>query len=369
MPTPTQILETAFLKASEPSLTPLPDIQQVRIDTIIDSAESQKAVLAALITSLTKKLETPSQDIRQHKVELPTGYSGRVYDTQYVTPFIRQKFPRLAMKSGSGWLTRSIEQVYPFRLDFPGKIANTPVKTAFLEILNDIEENGANPEHYLVALFAALLLQKQDNTFSFEAPSSASLTIATTMNLVREHFYFNYRTSGASRLPVIAIYSIYELLLTLTRYENKQLVPLKSHTTSDIKSRSIGDIEVINPDATFFEAVEVKHNIPITLAIVEDAFDKIQSQPVSRYYLLTTAEPNIAPDQAKGIESFIESVRMQHGCEIIVNGVMPSLKYYLRLLDDPAAFLQTYETNLFVDYEANTDIKKTHIERWLALRK
>lgn len=366
MPTPNQILENAFIKAGSIATSALSDVQQKRTLTIVASADSQKAVLAALITSLTKKLETPSQDVRRHKIELNGGYSGRSYDTQHVTPFIRQKFPRLAMKSGSGWLTRSIEQAHPFTLDFPGKIANTQVKTAFLEILNDIEEYAVDPEIYLTAIFASLLSQRKENTFSFENPISDGTSIATIMRLLHEHFYFNYRTPGASRLPVIAIYSIYELLLKMTRYKTKQLVPLKSHTTSDTKSRSIGDIEVINSDKTFFEAVEVKHNIPITPALVEDAFEKIQSQAVSRYYLLTTAEPNLI--QADEINQFIERVRLHHGCEIIVNGVMPSLKYYLRVLEDPTAFLQTYEANLFADYEANTDIKKVHIDKWLSLR-
>ena len=56
----------------------LSEIQENWVKTITEKAESQKAVLAVLMTSLTKKIETPTQDTRYHKKELPNGYSGEV---------------------------------------------------------------------------------------------------------------------------------------------------------------------------------------------------------------------------------------------------------------------------------------------------
>lgn len=87
---------------------------------------------------------------------MSNGYSGRSLDTKIVTPFIREKFGRLAMKESS-WLTRSIEQPQPFTLNFSGKIRNTDVKNAFLRILNDVEVNYASAENYLYTLFALLI--------------------------------------------------------------------------------------------------------------------------------------------------------------------------------------------------------------------
>ena len=40
------------------------------------------------------------------------GYSGRSFDTKYITPFLKQKRFLGAMKE-SGWLTRSLEQNIP----------------------------------------------------------------------------------------------------------------------------------------------------------------------------------------------------------------------------------------------------------------
>ena len=64
-------------------------------------------------------------------------------------------FSPLRMKE-SGWLTRSLEQNIPYELDFPGKIQNKNVKAAFLNILNDVEVNGADSEKYVTAIMAGV---------------------------------------------------------------------------------------------------------------------------------------------------------------------------------------------------------------------
>lgn len=56
----------------------------------------------------------------------------------------------------SGWLTRSLEQNIPYELDFLGKIQNKNVKAAFLNILNDVEVNGADSEKYVTAIMAGV---------------------------------------------------------------------------------------------------------------------------------------------------------------------------------------------------------------------
>ena len=369
------ILEDAYQSAESGRNTDfkLSELQQKWVETIVEKSESQKAVLAVLITSLTKKIETPTQDVRYHKTELPNGYSGRSFDTQHITPFIKEKFQRLAMKSGSGWLTRSLEQVPPFTLDFPGKIRNKLVKEAFLEILNDIEENRADPQKYLHTVLASLInlmerskvnlgLLETANPSLDQSPRTDAVSIEKIVDLLKHHFTFNYHTVGASRLPVLAIYSAYEMLMSIERYEGKILSPLKSHTTSDIKSGGIGDIEVLDENSCFFEAVEIKHDIPISADIVGDAYDKFAETSVCRYYLLTTAEPNT--DDPRIVDQLVQKIHRQHSCEVIVNGIIPSLKYYLRLLSDPRLFLDCYSRNLQADFNQSTDIKEVHLRFW-----
>ncbi len=371
------ILEDTYqLAESRNSTHPeLSESQENWVKTIIENAESYKGVLTVLITSLTKKIETPIQDVRNHKTELPNGYSGRGFDTQYVTPFMKEKFQRLAMKE-SGWLTRSLEQVHAFTLDFPGKIRSKLVKEAFLEILNDIEENQTDPERYLYAVFASLItlmerskvdlgLLETANANLDQTPQTDAVTIENIVNLLKYHFSYNYRVAGASRLPVLAVYSAYEMLMALERYEGKILPPLKSHTTSDIKSGGIGDIEILEENGDFFEAVEIKHNIPISPNLVQDAYQKFAETAVRRYYLLTTAEPNVNDPGA--VEQLVHQIHRQHSCEVIVNGILPSLKYYLRLLSNPKLFLDRYSKNLQLDFKQSTDVKETHLRFWSEL--
>ena len=366
------ILEDTYqlAESSDSSYSDISESQENWVNAIIEKAESFRAVLTVLITSLVKKIQTPTQDVRYHQKELPNGYSGRGLDTEHITPFMKEKFRRFAMAE-SGWLTRSLEQPYPYTLDYEGKIRNKTVKNAFLQILNDIEENKADPEKYLQAIFSALITLMEESQINFnfieETQQEKTITIGKIVDLLRHHFSHNYGVAGASRLPVLAVYSAYEMLMGIQRYEGKTLLPLKSHTTADTKSRgirAIGDIEVMH-DNRFFEGVEIKHNIPISLGLVEDAYQKFAQTPVSRYYLLTTAEPNV--EDVDSVNDLVSEIHKQHGCEVIVNGILPSLKYYLRLLSSPQLFLEVYSRNLQLDFQRKAEIKETHLRYWEAL--
>ena len=366
------ILEDAYQLAasSDSPYSDLSESQENWVNAIIEKAESFRGVLTVLITSLVKKIETPTQDVRYHQRKLPNSYSGRGFDTRHITPFMKEKFRRFAMAE-SGWLTRSLEQSSPYTLEYLGEIDNTTVKDAFLQVLNDIEENKADPKKYLQAIFSALITLMKESQISFdflkETQHTETVTIGKIVDLLRRHFSHDYGVSGASRLPVLAVYSAYEMLMEIQRYEGKTLLPLKSHTTADTKSRgirAIGDIEVMH-DNNFFEGVEIKHKIPISLGIVEDAYEKFKQISVSRYYLLTTAEPNV--EDIDSVNDFVSEIHRQHGCEVIVNGILPSLKYYLRLLSGPQLFLEGYSKNLQLDFQQKAEIKETHLRYWESL--
>lgn len=362
--TPREVLEAAYSAASDAKAAPtvLSAQQRKWIEVIASKAERQKAVLAVIATSLVKKIVDPEQDIRRHQTKIPSGYSGRTFDTQHVTPFLHEKTPRLAM-SESGWLTRSLEQNHAYTLDYVGEIRDKTIKNAFLQILNDVEVNKANASAYLTELLALLLRQiKAPQIIVAATPDAGHLTIATVVKALRSHFFSTYQGSGASRLPVLAIYSVYAVSMKDEEYADKTLLSLKSHTTSDLRSSSVGDVEIVDAEENFYEAVEVKHNIAITPTLVENAFAKFQQLPLERYYLLTTASPN-STDEAK-IEELALQIRHTHGCEVIVNGVLPTIQYYLRRGKRTAAFVAAYTQALQDDFAANTDLKQTHLERW-----
>ena len=365
------ILEDTYqlAESSESTYSDLSESQVNWVKTIIEKAESFRGVLTVLITSLVKKIEDPDQDVRYHQKKLTNGYSGRGFDTLHVTPFMTEKFRRFAM-STTGWMTRSLEQRHPYTLEYPGEIDDITVKDAFLQVLNDIEENKADPKKYLQLIFSALIALMEKSRMNLDLLNKAqqikTVTIGKIVNLLKHHFSRNYGVAGAARLPVLAVYSAYEMLMGIERYEGKTLLPLKSHTTADTQSRGIGDIEVLNENS-FFEGVEIKHNIPISLKIVTDAYEKFEQTPVCRYYLLTTAEPNV--EDVDSVNEFVSEIHKQHGCEVIINGILPSLKYYLRLLSNPKLFLDGYSKNIELDFKQKADIKEPHLLYWEKLLK
>ncbi|MCE7128288.1 DNA cytosine methyltransferase [Campylobacter coli] len=333
------------------------DYQLDNVKIVVEKEESSKAVFTVLVSSLTYKCLHSEQDVRMHKTELKNGYSGRGFDTKFVTPFLKQKQFLGAMKE-SGWLTRSLEQAHPFTLDFPGKIQSSRLKDAFLQILNDVEVNGANPLEYLLALFNLSIKAKKDRAVEIINPitSENKLDIKDVMAILEKHFYYKYNSRGASILPVVALYSVYEcMIMELKRFENKKLLEISSHYSSDKNSGNAGDIVVLNSDNSLYEVVEVKFDIEPSLIMLLDAYSKIKPTSIQRYYILST---KIANDAAvKQINDKIKEIRKEHGCQVIVNGLMQSLKYYLRLLSNTDLFIERYAKNLQKHPEINSEHK------------
>lgn len=239
----------------------------------------------------------------------------------------------------SGWLTRSLEQAHPYDLNYPGKIRPKSVKTAFLQVINSIEVQQQSPKDYLLYFFIKLIKQRDDMNIDLAKPHS--LSIANIIGILEKHFTYSYSCAGASRLPTLAIYAAYQCMMSqISRYKDKILCELESHNSSDAQSGQIGDVQVNNNNGTAYEGVEVKHQIKITQQMVVDAYEKFKVYNTDRYYLLTTAD--MENTDWDGINSEIQRIRNIHGCQVIVNGVYSSLKYYLRLVEDPTEFIDNY---------------------------
>lgn len=133
---------------------------------------------------------------------------------------------------------------------------------------------------------------------------------------------------------------------------------MEEHTSADKSSGRVGDIEVRDKENRVFEAVEIKHGIAINAQLIKDAYEKFKSHPIQRYYLLTTAEENLSDIEL--ISKEITRILKIHGCQVIVNGIYPSLKYYLRMLDNPYGFIENYVENL----KRDTAIKYEHRLKW-----
>lgn len=344
-----QVLETFYNEALDQTAnsdytTKLPDKIAKQIELLASHSETNKGLITVLITLLTHKIVDKNQDIRYHQAQQENGFSGRSIDKDFVTPFMKSvSFPAM---SESGWLTRSLEQPHPYTLDYPGKIKPNTVKTAFLEIIDKVEVQKTAPNLVLLYFFKLLIKQRDDMNIELAKPHS--LSIANIIKLLERHFTYRYTCAGASRLPTLAIYAAYQCMMEQTaRYDGKTLCPLESHNSADMQSGRIGDIDVNNANGSAFEGVEVKHEILITRQLVSDAYEKFKIYNTDRYYLLTTANMDEADWNA--IDREIKRISQIHGCQVIVNGVYSTLKYYLRVIKDPAEFIDLYVELLKTD--------------------
>lgn len=360
---PHQFLELSYEEAmrlvasSEKITSHLSASEQAILDVVLKHAEQAKGVLTVLLTSIVYKTLNPEQNVTNHQSSIPGGYSGRTFDTQFITPFMKaHKFPAMAE---SGWLTRSLEQKVPYDKNYSGAINPPELKTAFLQILENLE-NKVDSTAYLIYMLQGLILQRNKHKIDLAKPTA--LPIATILDLLELHFNAKYQAEGASRLPVLAIYAAYQALMQeLKRFDTKVLLPIESHTSPDSRSGRIGDIELADDKQRSFEAVEVKYGIQINLTIVQTAYEKFKTTSVDRYYILSTVEPKAVDLEA--IKAEIVKIKNVHGCQLIVNGIMPTLKYYLRLLTDPYEFVEHY-VNLLEEDKA---LKFEHKERWNTL--
>jgi len=373
MQSPDELFAAAFEKAAKQPqskiLSELQDDCAEDLRTIVKEGEVLKGVLGVTLTSIAYKVLHPSQDIRYHQNGMRKGYCGRTFDTKYITPFLKRNFPHFA-PAESAWLTRSLEQPRPYDLKYPGKIRNKEVKTAFLNTLDRLQSDPNLALKMLVVFLSLMIETKGDEKTLFAGVKvSKDITISRIVEAVNQHIHYDYGKgiTGTARIPVLAIYSVYHLLLPeVKRYSNKVLAPIESHTSPDLRSRSVGDIEVKNEDDTCFEAVEVKHRKPISADMIDIAYRKIKNTQVDRYYILTTSGPNC--DDHELVMQKIAEYRQFHPCQIIVNGVLPSLKYYLRLVGDPNAFIDEYTKCLEQEYSCASGIKKHHLQVWQSIR-
>lgn len=347
MPQETDILNSAYEDAStrdEPAgcgeCDPLCDV-------IVDNSENAHGAVAVLVTLLVKKISDPNQDIRNHRLDLPGGFSGRGLDSRFVTPFIRSH--QLTSRRSSGWLTRAFEQPFPYSLDYSANISPRVVKDAFLGIVDAVENGRCDAFDALSRIFTGLIEKRERNT-SIALARPVNLTVSDTVSKLEQHFASG--AVGTSRLPVLAIYALLKVVVDETeRYNSCEVMPLVSHTSADTGSGLIGDVHIQDENGRICEGVEVKHEIPVTAGLIDDAYEKFRNLPINRYYILTTHSSGLSPE----LDDKIAEVHRQHGCQVIVNGVIPTLKYGLRVVTSTTRFVDEYvsavETDAVVSYE------------------
>lgn len=326
------------------------DLDQIKRIVSRVQAGQNIAALTVLITLFVKKIMSPEQDVRLHREGMTGGFSGRSLDTKYVTPFLlKNNFPY--MQSGSGWLTRSFEHPHPYDLSYPGKITPAPIKEDFLKSIDRVQQNPELSEKYLQEIFKQLVsLREESQNLSLSRPKNKSINFV--VSLIEK--FWGMESSGLSRVPVIAVFAAYKCLINeVNRYKDCELLPLLAHNAPDQKTGRSGDID-IQSDSKTVEAVEIKHGISIDKSVVSSAIDKVKRTTLKRYYILSTKDLLAEMDE---ITKLTMDAKINHGCEVIVNGVTATLKYYLRLVSNTDDFMDYFVSELEKDKDISYKAK------------
>lgn len=319
--------------------------------------ESHKAVYTCLIMLLVKKIDDPNQDIRYHKKELKNGFSGRGYDTNYITPVLKKN--NLPSMSESAYLTRSIEQPHPLDRGFPGKIRDTLTKNSFLEIINIFQNEPSYCEGILDYLIIEGKKIKSENFIPVKKIKKIDqIFINDFINLLIEYLKIDFKSSGASKVPVLCIHSIYQIFLReIDKYKDYTLKEIGFHTTSDRTSKSSGDIELFKKNI-LMESFEVKYGREINLHILEIVYEKVKKFNPQKYFIIHTSQFN--EKLISELDKKIKEIKTEHGCQIILDNLYTTLSSYLRLINNVEDFVNLLSKNIIEDKE----LKLVHKKKW-----
>lgn len=338
------------------------DVKEL-IKSFSSQINSAKTAFTNIVTCLIANACDSSVDPRYHRppnegmVEPPSGktyFSGRTISEMVIYPWLSSKGFRHAK---SGWQTRTFERPRPYTMDYPENIGK--VKEQFLKILNLVANGEVPSKDVLIYLFYLEIKEKERRGDTIVAMAKTRVSSDTLIQDIISCFEKHFSLPRSSRLPVLAIYATYLTVFNdIKKYNNHKLLPLSEHSASDVRTNAIGDIEIADADGDVVEAVEVKHQIEINDVIAMKAQEKIKKSKVDRYYILTT-HPNcsvVSPE----VEEIIKQIHTEHHCELIVNGVIPTMKYYLRLASQPQDVIKHYSTLLKEDSRVTTE----HISEW-----
>ena len=150
---------------------------------ITDNIDRNKGVYTVLVTLLVHKLLEPKQDIRYFQDKMKNGFSARTMDTKYITPTLKEL--GLISMAESGWLTRSLEQPYPYTKDYKGEISGRGMREAFLVVVDAFQKNKTITENLLRLILNSAILFKGSSHVEIKKMSSADeLMLSTIISLL-----------------------------------------------------------------------------------------------------------------------------------------------------------------------------------------
>jgi len=344
-----------LLQVHQRSLTDKPNLTseiKKELKEFDNVLENQKGLFTVLLTLGIHKILYPEQDIRKHQNGIPGGCSGRTIDTKFITPTLREL--ELPSMGETGWLTRSLEQPHPYEKNYPGKIKTG--KEPFLNLIHYIETQPDYAEEIVLSILISLNSIKQENIIVL-APltNPEKVSIEKITNELEGILNKKFKSPGASKFPVLMFQACLKILCgELSRYKNCSLKKIGSHLSADSRSKSSGDLEIFREEI-LFESYEIKHDVEVNTHTLNRVKEKIYKHNPERYFIFSS---RVSSGERKNIQEKIKQIKNSHGCQVIIDDPIKTLKRYLRLMGRLDKFLNHLNQEIIGDKELKIEHKK-----------
>lgn len=368
MPTPEQILEATFRRASAHSMQPFVGDSDIlaRVESICRNIRT-RACTRFLLACLLAKIDRPDVDIRKPYTEIggPDCYSGRSYDETYIEPFVMKH--NLPCNLTTAFLTpafRTKNITLTPEVDLSGRPKEPYQDT--LQLLTDVYRGKVSPESLLVEIVRNLLVirnERQERLSAMLAELKTKgdeipLSSEGIVSLIQQHL----SCPNASRLPVLVVAAAYQ---AAERYLRERVLPLYPHVAADKQTGALGDVEItlVNDDqvVTSYEMKDKK----VTKGDIDIALQKIANigRKIDNYIFITT---DIIDDD---VNNYAKSIyEKTGGIEFTVLDCISFLRYFLHLFHRIRLhYLDAYQQ--LVLNEPESAVRQELKEAFLALRR
>jgi hypothetical protein len=350
---PDQILDTSFTVASRSLKTPFvtpADIYE-RIEYVCH-CKSNRSGIRLLMACLLAKIDKPKIDLRKPYTEIggPDCFSGRVYDEQFIAPFITKN--RLPVNTTTAFLTpalRNRDRPFSVSEDLVGTPKDLYIKT--IQLLDDVASGKILPNVLLQEAVRILIHMRDEREErlknlidTIQRPDgSIPLSSESIITMISQHL----ACKNSSRLPVLIIAAAYHTVEDgLAEYAS----PLASHLAADATTGALGDVEIcLRADNQLVTVYEMKAK-DVTTGDVDAAIKKIalSKQKIDNYIFVTT--DTIDPLVSDYAKSFYASTG---GIEIAIFDCIGFLRHFLHFFHRyRILYLENYQKILLVEPES-----------------
>jgi hypothetical protein len=254
----------------------------------LDILTNATSPLKATVVSVVAKIKDFDWDTRLHQKGIGGKHSLRSIDEKFVSKYLHEK--GLYNTNTPFALTRSFEKAEPFNKSYSGKISPPKCKTAFLNIVELINEKATIELLNNILIYLMQFLkqdkEKNDKLKSSTVETSKELNLLDVSNFLEQ---INTLGSGLSVVPVIVVHTLLSIIQPHL-WKGITIKKLKEHTAADTHSNSYGDVEGLTDASVPMIAIEVKHKISISDSIVTTFDNKTNQVNIPLKFIITTAK-------------------------------------------------------------------------------